>query len=331
MRKTILLLLLLPLFGCTRLEQAAAVPLPTLEPSSSPQTPALPPAGILPTATLVPLSVPGLASSPSPALSAATFTATPPPPTLTPTPTPTSRWRRTWTPSPTPTITLTPTLDVTTHIQLRIVLPGPLSKVVSPIQFVAHIDPDYTGLTRIELIGEDGRELYRKVFRTYSNIGYFTRVDEKVTFELKGAAEMARLQISTFDNQGNMLAFNSVRLMLFSAGETQLSPSYPAQERVGLHKLKREAEISGGVLELEGEINPINNTPVIFELFDEDGRIVGSRLIQLSPAAGKFQPFLVSIPYQLTERTAIRLVIRQADDRISGLAYLYSLPIFLSP
>ncbi|GAB4490171.1 MAG: hypothetical protein Fur0016_21920 [Anaerolineales bacterium] len=326
MRKTIFLILLFFLFGCTRLEQAAAVPVATLEPSPAPETPLPAPAKSLPTITFVPLNEPTLAPSFNPTLSVEQFTPTPPPLT----PTPTSRWRRTWTPSPTPTITLTPTLDVVTKIQLRIVSPGPLSKVISPIQFVAHISPDYTGLTRIELIGEDGRELYRKVFRTYSNVDYFTRVDEKVTFEIKGAAEMARLQISTYDPKGNILAYNSVRLMLFSSGENQLTPPYPAQDRIGL-RLKREAEITGSTLNLEGEINPINDTPLIIELFDPNGRIVGSRLLQLAPADGKFQIFTASIPYQVTERTPARLVLRQSDDRISGLAYLYSLPIFLNP
>lgn len=326
MRKTIPLILFIFLLGCTRLEQAASAPLPTPEPSPAPQTPAPAPAATLPTATLAPLNQPTLAQEVTPTLGVAAFTPTSPPLT----PSPTSPWRRTRTPSPTPTITLTPTLDVTTRIQLRIVSPGPLSKVVSPIQFVAHIDPNYAGLTRVELIGEDGRELYRKVFRTHSNVGYFTRVDEKVTFEIRGAAEMARLQISTYDAKGNILAYNSARLILFSAGENQFTPPYPAQERLGL-RLKREAEITGGALNLEGEINPINETPLIIELFDEQGRIVGSRLLQLAPADGKFQLFTTSIPYQVTERTPIRLVLRQSDDRISGLAYLYSLPIFLSP
>ncbi len=326
MRKTIFLILLFFLFGCTRLEQAAAGPVVTLEPSSTPETTLPAPAENIPTVTFIPLKEPSLAPTFTPTVIVEPFTPTLPPLT----PTATSRWRRTWTPSPTPTITLTPTLDVTTRIQLRIVSPGPLSKVISPIEFVAHISPDYTGLTRVELIGEDGRELYRKVFRTYSNIGYFTRVDEKVTFELKGAAEIARLQISTYDPQGNMLAYNSVRLMLLSAGENQFTPPYPAQDRIGL-RLKREAEISGGTLNLQGEINPINDTPLIIELFDSEGRIVGSRLLQLSPADGKFQIFTTSIPYQVTQRTPVRLVLRQSDDRISGLAYLYSLPIFLSP
>lgn len=326
MRNAVFLLLFLALFGCTRLEGTAAVPFPTPEPSPALETPPPPPAETLPTGVVLPLSEPTLSPTIRPPLVEPTWTATTPAST----PSATSPWRRTRTPSPTPTITLTPTLDVASRFQLRIVSPGPLSKVISPISFIVHIHPDYTGLTRIELIGEDGREIYRKVFKTYSNVGYFTRVEEKVTFELKGAAEIARLQISTYDSKGNILSFNSVRLLLLATGENQFTPSYPAQERIGL-RLKREAEITGGTLELRGEINPINNTPLIVELFDAEGRIVGSRLVQLAPADGKYQMFETSIPYQVAERTAVRLVLRQSDDRISGLAYLYSLPVFLSP
>jgi hypothetical protein len=59
-----------------------------------------------------------------------------------------------------------------------------MSKVVSPIEFVVHVSPDYAGTTRVELIGEDGTELYRKIFKTFSNVGYYTRVDEKIDFEI---------------------------------------------------------------------------------------------------------------------------------------------------
>jgi len=324
MRKAIFLLLLISLLGCTRLEQAAAVNLPTPEPSPAPETLLPAPAETLPTATLAPLNEPtlppGVTDTPTPELA----TVIPLTPSITP-------WRKTRTPTPTPTITLTPTLDFTSHIQLRIVNPGPLSKVVSPIEFVVHIDPYYTGLTRVELIGEDGRELYRKVFKTYSNIGYFTRVAEKVTFELKAAAEMGRLQISTYDAKGNLLAFNSVRLMLFSVGENQFTPAYPPQERVALRNLDPDDEITGGTLNIDGGLIPINDTPVILELFDLQGHIIGSRLLQLGPADGQFQAFTTTIPYVVSERTPVRLVIRQSDDRISGLAYLYSLPLYINP
>jgi hypothetical protein len=247
----------------------------------------------------------------------------------------------TFTPSPLPptinptllvfsTVTPSPTLDPT-NVLLRIAVPGPMSKVVSPINFVAYIMPDFTGLTRIQLLGENGRELYSKAYRTYSNIGYTTRVEENINFEIHGASEVGRLQISTVDEHGRMQAFNSVRLLLLSVGQTQLTQSYAPLERVLLRVPKKDSEVGGGVLAVEGEIQPVNDTAVVLELYDIDGKIMGSRILTLQHADGKYQPFSTTIPYEASQKTPARLVIHQSDDRIGGLAYLYSLKVLVAP
>jgi len=252
------------------------------------------------------------------ASSTPTVTASPLPPTIDPT--------YFIFPTNTPTATLDPSL-----ILMRIVSPGPMSKVVSPIEFIAHIAPDYTGTTRIEMIGEDGVELYRKVFKTYSNIGYFTRVDEKINFEINGAAEMARLQISTLDGKGRLLALNSVRLLLQSVGDNLFTPPYDVQDRTLLRYPKKDDEISGGTLAITGEFKPANNLPVILDLLDDEGNVLGSRLMQLRPSDGKYQQFTTDIPYQVKKKIPAMLVIHQADDRIDGLAYLFSMQLKIGP
>ncbi len=229
-----------------------------------------------------------------------------------------------------PTATVTPTLD-STDMLLRIAVPGPMSKVVSPIDFVVYISPDFTGSTRIQLLGEDGRELYSKVFRTYSNIDFATRVEEKINFEIHGAAEIGRLQISTADEFGRMQAFNSVRLLLLSVGENQLTQAYPPLERVLLRAPKKGDEVGGGVLAVEGEIQPVNDSPLVMELYDTDGNIMGSRILTLRHADGTYQLFNTTVPYQTGKKVPARLMIRQADDRISGLAYLYSVKLLIDP
>jgi hypothetical protein len=193
------------------------------------------------------------------------------------------------------------------------------------------VSPEYAGTTRVELIGENGAELYRKIFKTYSNVGYYSRVDEKISFEIKGAAEMARLQISTLDEKGRVKAFNSVRLLLLAVGENEFTPPYAVQDRVLLRYPKLGDEISGGSLPVTGEFQPANDQPVVLELVDINGNVLGSRILQLAPADGKYQPFTTTIPYQLAKKTQARLIIRQSDDRIDGLAYLFSLKLLISP
>jgi hypothetical protein len=206
-----------------------------------------------------------------------------------------------------------------------------MSKVISPIDFVAHISPDFVGKTHIELIGEDGR-----VIVAYNNIRTFatdstTKVSQKVAFEIHGAAEVARLQISTFDTNGHMQALNSVRLLLLSVGTNQLNPPYPPVERVLLRMPKWDAKVSGSLLNIQGEIQPITDLPVIAELYDLDGNILGSRILTFKHADGTYQPFNAAIPYDVQKPVAARLVIHQDDDRIAGLAYLYSVQITVSP
>jgi hypothetical protein len=312
--KILPLLTLIVLLGCSRGQTGTPLapgPQGTPTPVAAPPTRALPSpaASLIPanqiTATLLPI----LSETPS---------ATPVPPTLDPT--------YLNFPSVTPSATLDPGL-----ILLRIVSPGPMSKVISPVEFIVHVAPEYTGTTRIELIGEDGTELYRKVFKTFSNIGYYTRVAEKVDFEIKGAAEIGRLQISTLDNKGRLQAFNSVRVLLQAVGENEFTPPLALQERVLLRYPKTRSEISGGNLPVTGEFLPANDMPIVLELIDADGHVMGSRILQLGPADGKYQQFTTSLPYQISEKTQARLVIRQSDDRIEGYAYLYSLKLTIGP
>ena len=248
--------------------------------------------------------------------------------TRTPTLTPTI----TLTPTPTSTSTLTPTPELQTELfLLQIVAPGPMSKVISPIELGLHIASEYTGLTRIELIGEDGTKLFVKPFRTYPNLGYFTRVDEKIDYEIRGAAELARLQISTFDGFGRMQAYNSVHILLQAVGETEVTTTATIQDRLLLRYPGAKEVISGSSLIVMGEYNPANDLPVMLELIDEDGKVVGSRILQLSPADGTYQSFMTSIPYEVSKKTFVRLVIRQSDDRIDGLAYLFSRVLTIGP
>ncbi len=94
---------------------------------------------------------------------------------LTPTITPTF----TLTPSPTPTATSTPTQGPTAPLpSIRILSPGPLSKVISPIELKAYVQPGADNRYQIELLGEDGRLLYREVRRhqVYLTEGVYTSI-----------------------------------------------------------------------------------------------------------------------------------------------------------
>lgn len=249
--------------------------------------------------------------------------------TRTLTPTITLTPRPSHTPTNTPTVTSTPTLNPKA-IALRIAEPGPMSKLTSPIDLVFYISPDFVGETRIELIGEDGRQLYYNGFRTFATEGS-TKVSEKVSFSISGTAEVARLQISTADKFGNMQALKSVRLLLLSEGESQPNPPFPALEHVLVRVPQWASEVTGGSLNIQGEIRPVNDQPVTVELYDQAGNLLGTQALALKPDDRSYQPFNITLAYHVDGRVPGRLVFRQDDDRIGGLAYFFSRELSLNP
>ncbi len=278
--------------------------------------PTLMPDDYLPTA--VALTAASLAS-PVPALSTAAET-------ITPTITPTS----TLTPSPTPTASLTPTPGPDAPLPpIRILSPGPMSKAVSPIVLKAYIQPGANNRYQIELLGEDGRLLFREVRRhqVYLTEGVYTNI--KIPFETRAAAELGRLQISTLDAFGRPLETHSVHLLLLSVGVNDINIGDGEYARANFYYPKNGGEIYGGTLPLIGEFQPFNANQVTFELLSEEGKTLGLRVINME--AGVRASFETTIPYDVDETTPARLIIRQADEKFTGSVFIHSQSVILNP
>jgi hypothetical protein len=288
----------------------------------------------------------GVLSSPTPG-----FAATLPPTVTNPpdSPTYTSTITSTVSPEPVMTLTETPTLQTAeptasetpenqaiptvdpNAAALQIYAPGPMSKVSSPIELRMYIAPRATGLTLVELYGEDGRLMARKVLRSVNYNGQFDKVIVELPFETNAAAELGRLQISTKDSHGRVQALKSVHVMLLSVGKSIITNEEYLRESVALVEPPLLHTISGGEVTVLGTMQVFNDLPVYIELIDERGESLGSRFISAGPADGMYHEINTSIPYKVTRYTPVRLVIRQSDDRIPGPFYLFSQEIFLSP
>jgi hypothetical protein len=231
--------------------------------------------------------------------------------------------------SPTPKATFTAT-TIPGHepAAIQIISPGPMSKVVSPITLRMNIIIGESEKAQIDLYGEDGRLLSRTVKKVpLSGDGVFQQI--KLPFEIRAAAEVARITISTTDKAGRMQAMNSVRVLLLSSGTSEITTPGNPSEPVGVFSPRLKESASGGVLDVRGDVWPFNLNPVIFELVGPDGRSLGLRILtvdQLNP-----QLFETTIPYKVSEPTLARLTIRQDDDRMDGLFYVYSQEVLLNP
>ena len=244
--------------------------------------------------------------------------------TLTPsiTPTPTD----TLTPAPTDTLTPSPSAPSS---QIRIETPGPMSKVTSPISLRMQVVSGGSELVQVDLQGEDGRLLARKLERVPSWPGGYY-VSLKLPFEVLAAAEVGRITISTKDDFGRVQSRLGMRVLLLSIGADEITPEGDSSERAVFYAPPRKDAVArDGVLEVEGRYLPFNDQPVILELLNQEGRTIGLRVLDFT-GTGE-QLFSTTIPYKVTEPTQARLVLHQDDERLDGLIYLYSQEILLNP
>lgn len=343
------------LFGLVLLLMCSGCELPV-------RTFSLPPVGEVATASATP--IPATLTLPLP-------TVTPPPPTTTPTPSPRptdspiptktltpsetvtitpgtpgtptrtpSRTRRpteTYTPLPTRTPTYTPTVTNTPTpppARVRINKPGWMSKVLSPIRLEGAIIPGDDGLLHIDLVGEDARLITSQRLDYRYSLGRRILISPKIDFSISAVAETSRLVLYTEDKFTRKIALSSVDLILLSVGDNEINPPLSLQEPYLIRSPKAEQVISGGKLMLVGLARPVNDTPLLVELIDEQNRLLGSEKLQVRFPSGDLShtPFTLEVPYTVSESTPARLSIRQeSNGRIPGTVALASLLVTLEP
>jgi hypothetical protein len=232
------------------------------------------------------------------------------------------------TPTPVPTNTLTPSPSAPSA-QIRILSPGPMSKVTSPMTLRIQIVSGDSELVQIDLQGEDGRLLSRNLQRVPSwPSGYYFPI--KIPFEIRAAAEVGRITVSTKDADGRIQAQMGERVLLLSVGTDEITPEGDPDERAVFYEPPRkDAVVSGGVLNVKGRFLPFNDEPVILELLDPGGKAVGLRVLDF--IGTDEQIFSTTIPYKITEPTQALLALHQDDDRLDGQIYVYTQEILLNP
>ena len=196
---------------------------------------------------------------------------------------------------------------------VQFISPGPMSKLVSPIQFRANVISGESQKVQVDLYGEDGRLLSRTL-RKVLNTTEGAFVSFKIPFETRAAAELGRITVSTLDNDGRVQALNSVRVLLLSTGVNEINPSGNTSEPVGVFSPGSKEAVSGGVLNVKADIWPFSLKPVIVELISPEGKSLGLRILTVSHMDP--QIFQTTIPYKIAEpmsaRTSVPDVRRSA-------------------
>jgi hypothetical protein len=209
--------------------------------------------------------------------------------------------------------------------------PGPGARITSPFTLYAGAIPGADRGVLVQLIGEDGREIIKD--KQYFGTPQGQRVGLVTTlkFQLPGVAEAARLQVSTWDVQGRVIALASSDVVLLASGPDEKTATPDDREPFYLVAPTASTVASGGVLPIRGYIRPVNHQPVIFELLDDQGTSLGSASYTPPADISTYQPVAADLPYATTARTWARLTIRQPDVRLPGDAVVSSLLLLLNP
>lgn len=226
----------------------------------------------------------------------------------------------------TATLTPTPTMP---NAAIQILAPGPASKVVTPIHVSAYLKPGAKGNIRVDLLGEDGRLLGRKILVYAPNLMAHMLTD--MDFEIPGAAEAGRLVISTDDPQGRTMALASVDILLMSMGEADINPPGDLLEDIIIQEPTKSTFIQGGKVVVSGLARMQSNEPLLVEMIASDKAHIGPvRLVNVpvSPNGG-YSLFTAEVPYSVAQPTWVRLVVYENPGRIPGTSHLSSIEILL--
>jgi hypothetical protein len=213
---------------------------------------------------------------------------------------------------------------------IQLYSPGPLSKIISPLNVYGYAIPGYKHKGRVDLYGEDGRLVASEILQlnTAYKWAYFYW---PLPFEISSVGELGRLSMSTQDQYGRITALYSVHLLLLPEGDSILNPPGDLGERCTILEPAQGTHPSGGILSVSGTMEPFNTLPLTVQLIGRDGIALASGLVPLEGGDEKTAKFRIDIPYILPTATWELLTVSQFDDRIGGLMYLYSQEILLRP
>lgn len=210
--------------------------------------------------------------------------------------------------------------------------PGEGSRVVSPIQVSAEIQPETGGLVRIELVDGRGQAISRQLLRLDPDQnGGPQAFNTELPFEIPGDQEVALLTLSLLDALYRPLALRSAQITLLSEGKAQIEPHQGAISWFTLTEPQPISVVTGGQLTVAGTVTPLTDNPILLELLDEAGRVIGSRQVPVEAPGSPFE-FEVTLYYTYIQTlTDARLVMRQNISPYNATAILDSLLIGVAP
>ena len=290
------------------------------------------------TAPTTPPPAPTLATTPATPPATATPSPSPvPSPTATPRPLETvvqgarvTPFTVAW-PTPTATRQVVPTLAILTYAPVHIFTPGPESRVTSPIHVRFQVQVKGVRVMHIELVGEDGRLLFRQVERFRAGAKGWRGYDMEIPFEIRAESELGRLQIFLRDEENHPLFQQAIPLVLLRHGHADIIPKETWAAPIVILEPRTGEQIQGGQLTVRGYAIPTTGLVEVL-LLGDDGRVWYTRATSVSdPDPQGYGQFEVTIPYQVEGTHLVYIIVQEYGKRVPGLMYLNHTWVYLAP
>lgn len=214
---------------------------------------------------------------------------------------------------------------------MHIFQPGPGSQVRSPIRVLGRGGPSFNDAIRVELIGEDGREISQRFAYIMAFPGGSGRFVIEISFETPLVAESARLSVSTDSLRYRQLKeLTSVNLVLLSTGSERVRPAIDGPEKLTIFSPRDGAVVEGGSVHVRGAGWVDSENAIIVELIDRNDAVLFSTDVFLAPhEVGRVGEFSVELPYQVSFSQFARVVVREMGSKIPGIIHYSSVEVYL--
>lgn len=210
--------------------------------------------------------------------------------------------------------------------------PGNSSRVVSPIQISAEIQPDAGGLVRLELLNKQGKAIARQLLRLDAGEnGSSVPFTAELPFEIPTKEAEALLTLSLLDPFYRPVALRSARITLHAGGEAQIEPTQEAKPWITLTHPEPMDILTGGSLTVAGTATPRTENPLLIELIADDGRVIGSAQVRVQSPVQTFAFETKLFYYYIQSFTDARLVVRQSESAYNTTVVLDSTLIGVAP
>jgi hypothetical protein len=233
-------------------------------------------------------------------------------------------------PSPTP-LPATPSIGLPAE-RLSIFEPGPGSQAISPLRVTGFGGPSWQGRVRLRLIGEQGDLLADRTTFLQAMPDIAGRIYTDLTFTFPWVAQTARLEVMTFSTRdGQMDHLTTREVVLLTTGTALIYPTIGGAEKIAIFSPRANGYVRGSPVTVRGGGWLDTPGPLVVEVLDRNGKVVGSVTTPLSTTnTGEVGSFEVQVPYLLESSQYGRIAVYEPAISPPGILHYSSVDVYLA-